>query len=691
MTEEAPNWRGALDVLLAAAAAAKKHNEAGDEVGVARAVSQLLEVDHFVLRLACCPDMADVYGALDIIGACKGQATRMKDIKRSVKSERSKRTEGGARGSVAIPVVVCLGEAAEGADIPEGVLVPAGYQMDAMGVYRGVGGEPDVIASAPILVSAVYDDVETGAANVRLSWMYRGDWVHRVVERETAACARKIVSLAKFKAPVSSLTASAVVGYLAAQESMSPGLPVLKSTTHQGWHGSGGSLGFVLGEKSRGPGRVEVMLSAADIEGPARLMKGFRQSGSLQEWSAGADVLSGCPRAMVGLGAAACAPLLGILPDARSFVLDVSAESGWGKTSAMRFWESLWGDYRTLELTWDATAVALERAAGFMRHLPIFVDDTKQAKDEARVTSWIYDVCAVNGRARGTVGSFKMGATTRTIGIITGERPAVTMGDFGHQGAHARVLTLRGRQAVSGYAAEKLERVAMRNFGVGGAALIDHLTDLRANDGWKSLRAYHLDIEDKYRDHLAAEVTGDMARVGRRAAPYLAMIHHGLKLLDDCGATSFGAVKRKAAMKEALNAAVRGVGAADLPTAAMEHLMQWASLNRERFYTPGRHDEKHVSYQKACGLWDGDEEYRVHIATSVAEEVVGAKYDWPAIYEAWKRTGVLEQHGKKKRWTRPRVVGPGTKATRPQSTCITFTKDAWKGALSLSDVETPDI
>lgn len=671
MTEEARK-ESALDILRRIVDDARVARDEGGARALNEAVEQLFTAGHMVDRLAHCDDIGAVYDLLDVIGGMPRQSTKMAKFKMRV---RTRRAEWKASGT---------GEAAdleaEEEDVPSGVVVPRGYQVNPDGVFEGDG---DLVTNAPLLMTAVYSDVDSGKARVRLSWTYKGKWLHRVVPRNQAMDGRQLVALSEALAPVNSATSTAVVRWLSAQEAASD-LPVRHSTSRQGWHGPDGSLGFVLGTTGEGQPEgewpVELQLSAEDERGPRPLAAALSEKGTLQEWREMMSEMAERPISLLGLGASASAILTGVIPGTRSFVLDVYADTSSGKTSAARAWASVWGCWETTEIKWDATKVGLERCTGFLRHLPTFVDDTKHAaKEPQKVVGWIYDVCGVRGKARGTRNSFELGGKTDTIGIVTGEVSATTIGDFAHGGAMARVLSITGEFTPSAEAAKRMEQGALLQYGTAGRAIVRHLLAERDRDGWAKIREDYAALEVKYSEQLVKEAKGETSRVAHRAGPYLALIHLGLRLLRVTGAVDFSAQELRDAMTIGVKSAVSGVKKADLPRASMAYLLQWAASQRRRLYTPTAIDrDPDPGHSGWAGRWC---EKGLHFIPAEAEKVVSAKYDWSAVYGAWKREGLLkdvasakESEEGKVRYTKNRRVAPGFGPMTPK--CFTISAEA---------------
>ena len=669
MMETAIDWRGALEVLTTEAKEAQGYIEEGDTKAAKGCVARVLGIDHAVLRLSHCPDMAPVYGSLDTLGMTNGCSSKMAKLKMKIRTLRAERKAGGQTGRHAYE-----GLDADEEDVPHGVVVPPGYAVTERGVHEV---ETDTwVTLAPMLLTGIYRDVLTGTTCVRLSWVVDGEWVHHVVPRKHASDVRAIVALSDLDAPVNSTNAAAVVRFLAAQQAYSPDLPRSLSTARQGWHGKDGELGFVLGEHGIGSDTTELELRvpAGGESGPALVAKGLHASGTLEQWREAVSPMAQTPRSLIGLGASAAAPLLGVIPGARSFVLDVYNETSSGKSTAARAWASVWGKWSDIELAWMSSDNAMAKMGAFLCHLPTFVDDTKNTEDKPdRVPRWIYDITSTRQRAIGNPNSFKLGAETHTIGIVTGERSATTIGTRAHGGAIARVLSVGGIQCHSAEMAVRLEADVSQFYGTAGRALIAHLVNERKGDGWESIRVSYGKLLSKYTATLTEQASPEVAGIAARGAPYLALVHTGLRLLKEAGCVDFTRAVMAKAMAEAVACSLKGLGSADLPREALRHLIQEVRAHYDRMYVAGG-----GVLPPSSGWWGRvDDDGTMHVRTGAAKKIVEDQYDWPTVYAAWRSRGYLLGYPRKDGGSEPsrtQVLGHSKRAVKVR--CYTITPKA---------------
>jgi uncharacterized protein (DUF927 family) len=161
----------------------------------------------------------------------------------------------------------------------------------------------------------------------------------------------------------------------------------------------------------------------------------FRSAGSYEQWHAAAQQAAPYPKVLLSLYQALAPPLL-LITGCPNFGSHWSGESSHGKTSTIRLGASAMGcpdetEAATLLTSWNTTRVAYERRAETCTDLPLFFDETREAKTPGLVGQAIFDLCTGHTRLRGSLtGTQRMGAW-RTAFQSTGEHPASTSVEAG--------------------------------------------------------------------------------------------------------------------------------------------------------------------------------------------------------------------------------------------------------------------
>lgn len=450
-------------------------------------------------------------------------------------------------------------------DLPAGYSLPTGYVLAGSGVWRTSGEEgegAERIAVRPILVVGRLRDAETGAYHLEVAFDAGGRWARRVIPRDVAADARRIVPLAIDGLPVDSTTSGRLVAYLSAAEAhLVDVVPEVVAASSLGW--VPGTRRFLWGATGIGEGPEVSLVTASGTEAH---VAGFRRAGELARWVALLEACRPYPRIVLAVYAAASTCLLGIVPDAPGYVVDWSGETSAGKTTALLLGASVWGRPADLVQTWDTTRTGVERLAALYRHLPTILDDTKQARDPEAVSGVVYQITGTRGRLRASVDGLRATPALRTVLLSTGEAPVTSATQ--DAGARARVLSIRGSTfgVVSADARRVAERVAievLEHHGHLGPELVAWLARRPPAGLVERWRAYRGDVEL------------DASGAAGRASAYLAT----LRLVAHVIEAAIGWRVDEAALAEARRWAGVSILDADRPLAALVDVLDWIDAN----------------------------------------------------------------------------------------------------------------
>jgi hypothetical protein len=475
-------------------------------------------------------------------------------------------------------------------------------------------------------------------AHLTLTWRHAGVWQTRTVSRRVALDARAIMAMADEGMPVDSSTAGLVVSYLAACEVVE-GVPVESATSVLGWQKSGV---YQWGGSTIGGTPLRLVADG----GAAQIADAMHAAGTLDDWLGVWSQAQNHPRLVIAIYASLSACLLGVVPDAPSYVVDFSGRSSTGKSTAMEVAASVWGQPSALVSPWSDTGNAIERKAAMLTHLPTMLDDTKQARTEEHVSRVLYDVCAPRGRGRATVTGLQRSVSLRTVLLSTGERPAVSHSQ--DAGSRARTLTIQGMTLAGGdrpenrRLAEFLHLRCAECYGHLGPVVVAWLAERRAE--WPALAAEWRTIRAGY-----SPDTPDSGFLGR-AAGYLALLELSGKIAERAAGLAY----RPRAMVEACAAAEAGVLDADRAKAAMLDLLSYMAGRRVDLYRVGYNEmgteERHTP-DRAIGRWD-EQPDAIGILPPVAREALtkmGHQLD--DVRGTWAERGWLVKTGDEFRWS----------------------------------------
>lgn len=344
----------------------------------------------------------------------------------------------------------------------------ASWNADETGIWRkGRDGTREVACSHPIYPRRLLVNVDTGEVKVELCFKRgsSGHWIKQIVDYDTAANARNVVGLAKIGISVDSNTAKSLVAYFTEITNMNyDRIPKVRTVSHLGWNREGFA-----------PHTGEV-----EFDGNPNFEKVFQSvtcKGDLNTWLEEIEKCRKFSKTVHILTAASLASCLieplGVLP---FFVHLWGMDSGTGKTVAQMCAASVWGNPTVGEPffpTFKGTQVGFELLAGFLRSIPMFIDELQLAKDKhGKVNFNVYELAAGTGKLRGT----------KTLGLATvpkwnicfitsGETPLV--GERDGAGALNRVIevecTANNRCIEDGHETANMLKA---NYGFGGKVFV---------------------------------------------------------------------------------------------------------------------------------------------------------------------------------------------------------------------------
>jgi putative DNA primase/helicase len=549
------------------------------------------------------------------------------------------------------------------------LVIPGGFDVNLNATtkaetVKGADGESTtsevVIAHAPILIAARLRDIESGAESLDLRFRRPEGWHQMIVDRGVALDARQITQLASRGFPVSSATAKDLVQYLHDLEGLNyQRIPVTHSTSHFGWQGKDGELGFLCGRRLVLPdGRPAPLQGPEDGSGPEIVFVGIASGddqiadsiyvhGSYDGWVSAIELAVAYPRVLLGLYASFVPPLLRIL-GAPNVMIDWWNRTTTGKTTALRLAASVWGSPDehapdSFISGWDATEVFIERACSVLTGLPLLLDETKRAKNPALVGKILYGVAQGRGRSRGNVKSIARTGSWRTVLLSTGESRATGFTQDG--GTRARVLEIGGYPFVradkeTGDLVNKLNAALRANFGHAGPLFVQWLVENK--DLWDTLvESYHSAIT-RYSEMLPE----DCSRIDPAVVNRLSHCAAAIQVAAECAHEALNLPWGVADPLETIwHEIVANTGEAPGDERALRDVVSWAHSNRETFCGGRRSNgQSQVPSGGWSGRWDLQKNWE-HLAfhPHLLKKVLGEfGFEPEAVFAGWKERGWLD-------------------------------------------------
>lgn len=488
---------------------------------------------------------------------------------------------------------------------------PPNYVVDERGVWERHEDSLTQVATAPVIIRAIAHEPGSSMVRLQLAWKVAGKWTRKSVDRYHAMDARSLTRLASAGCPVHSGNATDLVKYLAAFEAHNIGkLPTIQVSTHMGWTGDD----FMWGSTCL---TGDMRLTAED--GLLQRAKGYHAGGTWEEWcGAIKSLVCPSPLAMLGVYAAACAPLLSII-GAPGFCLDQSGETSHGKSTIMRIAASVWGEPESVTGSWaSSSTVGPTITAWFLQSMPVLLDDTKRGKPEV-IASLMYDIPAGQERIKGSAdGGLRELKRWHTVLMSNGEAPITSFTN--DAGAHARCLCIQGAPIQSGEQAKGIDRAFRDHYGHLGPKVVAYAAENRERLT-ERYRAYR----DQYDEAASTNVEGRMSAylaALRVAADVCTMVGVPHPVLDP--------------IEAAREAMIDGAKSADKPREAMAAALTWAVANRKRFYGRTCMVEPTMGW---CGVWTESVGFT---ESSLRHIMADSNYRLDDVLKGWQSRGWID-------------------------------------------------
>lgn len=342
------------------------------------------------------------------------------------------------------------------------------WVVDDYGVRRGIGISEVVACQFPVMISHRFENIDTGAEKVELSFRKGGQWRRIIVPCSQYASPKELVKLADAGLSINLRMAGDLSDYLTDLYALNyDRLPICKSVGRLGWVSDGVFSPYVSKMIYDGGSEYAAVFSA------------IKNHGDYEAWKETARMFrSQSTAARIVLAASFASVLIKPLGALPFFVHLWGVDSSTGKTVALMAAASVWANPEMGKYikTFDGTDVGYERTAAFLNSLPLCIDELQLAKDKrGRVSFNVYRMSQGAGRVRGNrTGSVDAIPTWANTIITTGETPINTLG--AGAGAVNRVVeiecTSKHKVVQDGYTISQAFR---QNYGFAGRDFVEQL------------------------------------------------------------------------------------------------------------------------------------------------------------------------------------------------------------------------
>lgn len=555
------------------------------------------------------------------------------------------------------------------APVPDGSVFPCGWTVDRVGrlckIDESEDGEGALrpMCTRPLLISSLDFDVHERVYFLTITWPRKRDkrWDECNVRRDVVASSNKIPQLAAHGAPATSTNAKRLVWWFEVfEEANAKIIPERRVSQTIGWHTENHDLqGFLLGEEWIG--EESRAIYNVSKEGVEQMSGALHARGDEELERSTIHSAMNFPMIAAVVGASLSAPLLRVL-GCPGYVLSLSGQTSTGKTSAMRVGAAIWGcpDEResdsTLQ-TWDASKKWILRTASHLDGIPLLLDDTQRADGPRTVQSILYGV--PSGRGRGLASRTESGtrriASSRTVLISSGEIPILESSQAG--GTRARVLELWGQpwgkfSTDTGRLIRSIQWQLDENYGHTAKRWVAFV--LRNEKSWRRWRDQYRERAIKIADKFASKNTMYAAVTGR-LAEYIAAIEVALLLAMKEGIITGPPDTVVKVVRHIVKNAVREAEDRDMPTEALQYVMDVAASRQSEFWVKGATygDRSKQPTRGWLGRWDRGEGLIMWINQAIRHVLKEGDFAAEGVLRAWNERG----------WIKP---GSGGKLTQPQ-------------------------
>jgi putative DNA primase/helicase len=549
-----------------------------------------------------------------------------------------------------------------GINVPEDWRLSPGALRKVTQTSKGVSVEE---VGLPLLVTRKLKDADDETWSVELAWNVGHRWHTSIVPRSVALDSRALVRLADDGLPVSSATSRRLVEWLTALD-QHPELPQDWSAARCGWVGQK-AIYYLLGERCIYAGeRAEHRVSFSTASPGARqFARAVKTRGTWDGWLRAPAIVKAQPAPWVAIYAACAAPMLRLL-GAPSFGIDLTGQSGSGKSTVLELASSAVGDPRKGQIIagWDGTLAGTESGVATRCDMVLCLDEGQLVPDsrQAEAGALLFAIVSGAGRAKGGLG--RMGLqhvdSWRTVLLSTSEQGITSWNP--HDGVRRRIIELRAVGVATASDSTGIREVIADHYGHLYPRLLQALVEMTAEEREELRASYRA-----RRDQLQSEMKSS---VGRSLADYMAVMETAAEVLHS---DAVGLPRPECSVSDWLWQEIRAAGGEDdRARRAAELALSWAWAHRKDF-AGQTSTQPHHGW---AGIWVGDDRIGI-IPERMSEVLIRAGMGSPeSIYREWRKRGWIEAADGRTRLREPEPDRDGVMGRRNRIGVIMLRRDA---------------
>lgn len=351
-------------------------------------------------------------------------------------------------------------------------------------IYRYTDDGEKRISNNLVLITGIINNLDDDTEKLKLKLKKRNK------EKEGIFLKSQVygspMELANFGIPINVTNSRSMIKYLADLEAENEDtIPVIKAVSKLGWR-EGQFIPF-----SKDSDIV------VDIDYKLqKWVNAYTPKGNLEDWIEKIKPFRDNKIFRFIMSASFAAPLLNLIGH-RIFIVFNWGESRGGKTAGLKAALSVWGNPDDLTLTFNTTAVGIERLAGFYNDLPLGLDEKQVNKSQSDIEKIIYMLASGISRIRGNkTGGVQQMNFWNTIVLSTGEETISSTNT--NTGVQTRCLEIEGspfdRNEKS---ASKMYHIIKDEYGTAGPFFINKVIEEYRDNNYQDLKEKHNEIVDK--------------------------------------------------------------------------------------------------------------------------------------------------------------------------------------------------
>ena len=241
-------------------------------------------------------------------------------------------------------------------------------------------------------------------------------------------------------------------------------------------------------------------------------LKAYTSKGQLNEWIEQINPFRENNKFRFILASSFAAPLLELIGH-RIFIVYNWGDSRGGKSAALKSALSVWGNPEDLTLTFNTTAVGIERLAGLYNDLPLGLDEKQVNKSQTNLEQIIYMLGNGISRIRGNkTGGVQPINTWKTVVLATGEETISTSKST--TGIQTRCLEIEGSPFDGDEAkASEMYSIIANEYGTAGPYYINKIIEDYKADNYKELKQKYNEVFEKIKADTSNDISSYISSV----------------------------------------------------------------------------------------------------------------------------------------------------------------------------------